>query len=225
MYNWCIFGIVCASDVNIEELMSQSKPLGPWWSLLCPWSCQCPWRQVASGGPTTYPVTAGFSSPHFCGDALEDGLDVGPVGRKWVVQLLTRGLGLHEILKDSPPRPPIVSFLAVGGSAHKKVMNKLSPQGKSVSGCGPSDSRQETKRLGERVSKAPEDISIALSEEAVIPSGSCSDCFYQSGCMLSSTAGFWTERTMQRFQELHSLSSREKATVVHSFPASPRRTE
>lgn len=136
-----------------------------------------------------------------------------------------KGPGSPRNSQGLPPRPPIVSFLAVGGSAHKKVMNKLSPQGKSVSGCGPSDSRQETKRLGERVSKAPEDISIALSEEAVIPSGSCSDCFYQSGCMLSSTAGFWTERTMQRFQELHSLSSREKATVVHSFPASPRRTE
>lgn len=101
----------------------------------------CPWCQPAQEGPRTYPVTAGFSRPHFGGDALEDGLDVGPAGGKRVVQL-PRTEGLRAPLSSQGrPLPPNFSFLMGGGSALEKVMNKLSPQGKPVGGCGLSGLR------------------------------------------------------------------------------------
>lgn len=96
---------------------------------------------TARVGPRTYPVTAGFSCPHFGGDALKDGLDVGPVGGKHVVQL-PRTEGLRAPLSSQgQPLPPNFSFLMEGGSALEKVMKKLSPQGKPVRGCGLSDLR------------------------------------------------------------------------------------
>lgn len=81
MYNrHAVYASAVVATSKSEKLMSQSQPLGARW----PSALVISTPMLPNGfaeGPSTCPVTAGFSSSYFGSDALEDSLDVGPVER------------------------------------------------------------------------------------------------------------------------------------------------